>query len=291
MHDERNSSSHSSHRKTPTFLIWEGRLTHPFTVFLWKSKRKAAHDERNVSSHSSQSLTVFNLVWEVGLTQFCNHFLCKRKKDEIHDEKSRMMIPWLIPWENRKFLLCREGDLLCFPALKSAKENQKNNVWWEEHLIPQLTQQDPNVFIYQGWGDSHIFWKCLSGIEGEKQCMVRGDFSSHMQDFGKTPHSFSSVTATYGTVNAVSLQKEQKKQGMMRWHSLSSHGKRIFLGVGERRLTQFFSLMFWKRKRKAAYDERNISSHSSHRQNIWKNKIGNGDSPSIAGSSAGKERE
>ena len=152
-----------------------------------------------------------------------------------------------------------------FQHLNLQKKIRKR-MWWEEHLIPQLTQEDPNIFIYQGWGDLHIFWKCLSGIEREKQCMVRGDFSSHMQDFGKTPHSFSLVTTTYGTVNAVSLQKGQKKQGMMRWHSLSSHGKRIFLGVGERRLTQFFSLMFWKRKRKAAYDERNISSHSSHRQ-------------------------
>ena len=45
-HDERNISSHSSHRKTPTLLIWEGRLTHLLMAPLWQRRRKAVHGQR-----------------------------------------------------------------------------------------------------------------------------------------------------------------------------------------------------------------------------------------------------
>ena len=36
-----------------------------------------------------------------------------------------MTIPWLIPWEDPKFLQCTEGVILRFTALISAKEKQK----------------------------------------------------------------------------------------------------------------------------------------------------------------------
>ena len=45
-HDERNISSHSSHRKTPTILIWEGRLTRLLMALLWQRRRKAVHGQR-----------------------------------------------------------------------------------------------------------------------------------------------------------------------------------------------------------------------------------------------------
>ena len=96
-------------------------------------------------------------------------------------------------------------------------------------LIPQLMPWRDPEFPHFGEGDlpnSPSFLSsisaCSAGKERAEQCMVRGDFSSHMQDFGKTPHSLSSVTATYRTVNAVSLQKRQNKQGMMRWHSMGT---------------------------------------------------------------------
>ena len=230
VHDERNSSSHSSHRKTPTSLMWEGRLTHLFTVFLWKSKRKAAHNEWNITS-TEQSPNAFYWMWKVGLTQFCNQFLCKEIKTKFVIRR----VGWSSHgWSHGKTVssFCAGRETYSVFQHLNLQRKSRKSVWWEEHLIPQLIQEDPNVFNLGG-RDSHIFWKCLSGIEREKQCMVRGDFSSHMQDFGKTPHSFSLVTTTYGTVNAVSLQKRQKKQGMMRWHSLSSHGKPVFLWLGK----------------------------------------------------------
>jgi len=46
----------------------------------------------------------------------------------MHDEKGQMIIPWLIPWEDPKFLLCREGDLLRFAAHTPGKEKQKQCV-------------------------------------------------------------------------------------------------------------------------------------------------------------------
>jgi len=59
VHDEKNSSSHSSHKKSPAFIIWEGRLTNHFTLSFWKRKGKATHSERNILSHSEPRQTPF----------------------------------------------------------------------------------------------------------------------------------------------------------------------------------------------------------------------------------------
>ena len=115
---------------------------------------------------------------------------------------------------------------------QNLQRKSRNSAWWEEHLIPQLTKQDPNVFLY-GNGDSPNFSYCFPGKEREKECMVGGDFSSHVQSLGMTPDSLSLVTATYSAPISVSLQKRKKKHLMRRWHSLSSHGKPIFLWLGK----------------------------------------------------------
>lgn len=75
----------------------------------------------------------------------------------------------------------------------------------------------------------------------------------------KTPNSLSSMTATYSTVISASLQKRKKKHHMMRWDSLSSHGKPHFPLVQVWRLTQFFCLFLWKEKINAWWGEHLIS--------------------------------
>ena len=137
---------------------------------------------------------------------------------------------WSHGWSHGKtvssFCVGRETYSV-FQHLNLQKKIRKST-WWEEHLIPQLTQQDPNVFIYQGLGDSHIFWKCLSGIEGEKQCMVRGDFSSHTYTVpweDPTFPQFSDCNLLRSKLQCSAKKKIQKNHHMMMRDSLSSHGR------------------------------------------------------------------
>jgi len=90
-----------------------------------------------------------------------------------------MIIPWLIPWENWKFLQCREGDLLCFTALESAKEKQKECVMrGTSHPTAPIGRALEKNEIENG--DSPNFAGSSAGKERAEQCMVRGDScSSH----------------------------------------------------------------------------------------------------------------
>lgn len=102
MHDERNISSHSSHRRTPVFLIWEGRLTQIFILFLWKRQKSSAWSEGIFSSQ-------YAVPWEdPKFPQFCDCNLLssdfrfsgekkkkkKKKVKALHDEVTQLVISW-----------------------------------------------------------------------------------------------------------------------------------------------------------------------------------------------------
>jgi len=83
------------------------------------------------------------------------------------------------------------------------------NAWWEEHLIPQLPQEDPSVFILIGW--THPTFHIVSLEKKEKQCMVRGDISSHTQSLGKAPYSLSLLITTYSVLISICLPERKRK--------------------------------------------------------------------------------
>ena len=111
----------------------------------------------------------------------------------MHDERGQMIIPRLIPWGDSKFLQFRKGDLLRFAARKPAKEKQ-SQCMMRGTFIPQLPQEDPSVFILIGW--THPTFHIVSLEKKEKQCMIRGDISSHTQSLGKAPYSLSLLITT-----------------------------------------------------------------------------------------------
>ena len=278
-----------SQGKTPISLVWGGRLTQIRSTSTCRGKAETVNDERNISSHSSQRERAVISIWERRLTSLFKVFLCERKRKSVHGERGHFS-PYVVPWEDPKFLRFREEDSPTSSISFSEKEREKwrmmrgtfhpttpigkpffliwergltqlfklclckrnkqcmmrrmrlpshgcfyvktpnsfsagketysdlqhanlqrrssVNAWWEEHLIPQLTKQDPNVFLY-GNGDSPNFSYCFPGKEREKECMVGGDFSSRVQSLGMTPDSLSLVTATYSAVNPVPLPKRK----------------------------------------------------------------------------------
>jgi len=79
----------------------------------------------------------------------------------------------------------------------------------ERNISSHSSQSKTPTFFLYGNGDSPNFSYCFPGKEREKECMVGGDFSSHVQSLGMTPDSLSLVTATYSAVNPIPLPKRK----------------------------------------------------------------------------------
>jgi len=154
-----------------------------------------------------------------------------------------MIIPWLIPWENWKFLQCREGDLLCFTALESAKEKQKECVM-RGTSHPTAPIGRPQRFYLSGVGRlTHILkvsvWnRKRKAVHGQRGFFI--PYAGLWEDPTFLQFSDCNLRNCECCFSAKRTEKtghDEVAQLVIPWET------RISL-VGERRLTQFFSLMF-----------------------------------------------
>ena len=113
----------TAHTRIPQYLEF-GRGDSQITVeFSSGKEREKQYTVRGTSHPTARTgRLIFYLIWEAALPQFSSQFLCKRNKYEMHDERAQMIVPWLIPWEDPKFLHCWEGDLLRSATPEPAKE-------------------------------------------------------------------------------------------------------------------------------------------------------------------------
>ena len=92
----------------------------------------------------------------------------------MHDERGQMIIPWLIPWEDSKFLQFRKGDLLRFAARKPAKEKQ-SQCMMRGTSHPTAPAGRSQCFYFDRL-DSPNFSYCISGKERKAVHGQRGYF-------------------------------------------------------------------------------------------------------------------
>lgn len=165
-HNERNISSHSSQRKTPLFLVREGRLTHPFTTFLWKRKRKAVHGQREFFIYTQSLERTPDSLSSVTATYSAvnSESLQIRKKKAMDAVVGQLVIPWET---SRFFGLGKKTHLILqFLLLK-----RKCNTWWGETACHCMGNPTVLSFREEDSPDSLV---CSTGKQREKQCMVTG---------------------------------------------------------------------------------------------------------------------
>ena len=165
-------------------------------------------------------------------------------------------------------------------------KREKNTTRWEEHLIPQLTQEDPNDFNMGGETHPSPHGAPLAKKE-KSSAWSEGIFHPIRSPLKKPPIpsvqwlQLTQLWFLFLCKKKEEAPHEEVAQLVIPW------GTHTPLVRG-RRLTWFFSFVSWKWMRKTMRDERNISSHSSHRQIpfcIW---FGRGDSPTFTAAASAK---
>ena len=190
-----------SQGKTPISLVWGGRLTQIRSTSTCRGKAETVNDERNISSHSSQRERAVISSWERRLTSLFKVFLYERKRKSVHGERGHFS-PYVVPWEDPKFLWFREEDSPTSSILFSEKEREKWRMM--RGTFHPTTPIGKLVFLIWERGLTQLFKLCL--CKRNKQCMMRRmRWPSHGCFYVKTPNSFSAGKESYSDLQHANL--------------------------------------------------------------------------------------
>ena len=114
-------------------------------------------------------------------------------------------------------------------------KRKKSNTWWEEHLIPQLTQADP-FFLFNLGGRTHPVLQ-LVALQKEPMRNAWWDgLDDHGINHGKTPNSFIVGRETYSDLQCLNLQRKSGNSAWWEEHlipQLTQENSNVFNLAGE----------------------------------------------------------